>query len=125
MIKGDFNKQLLNHAGLSALVGDDIFPVIGGTNQTMPAVMYRFERDDEKDMGGTVMIERYQVSISVVSEKYIEALNISKQVEQALTLSDGLLNGTPVSLCQFEGDAEDFNEELQAYVINLNYTLIP
>lgn len=124
LIKNEFNAHLKAHAGLAGLVGDDIFPHVGTKDQAMPAVMYGFDADNEIDLSGNVVLERYQVQISVVSKSYAQADEIAAQVKDALNIINGDLHNTNIQLCQFSSESESFDEELDAYVLTLNFSLV-
>ena len=125
MIKQDFNQHLLAYTPLTDLVDDDIYPIVGGAGQAMPAVMYSFDSEHETDLQGDTVLERYQVQLNAVAKDYAEANGIACQVIQALKLNNNLLNNNPVQLCRFDSENESFDTELDAYIVTTTYTLIP
>jgi len=123
-IKNEFNAYLKAHVGLSGLVGANVFPHVGKTDQAMPAIMYGFDSDNENDLEGNVVLERYQVQANIVDKSYANANDIADQLKQALNIINSNLNNTVVQLCKFDSESESFDEELDAHVLSLNFTLI-
>lgn len=124
-IKNEFNEHLKAHAGLAGLVAGNVFPHVGKTDQTMPAIMYGFESDNEVDLAGSVVLERYQVQANIVDKSYANANDIADQLKQALSIINGNLNLTIIQRCKFDSESESFDEELDAHILTLNFTLIP
>lgn len=85
MIEKAIFDTLRNHAGLSAIIGQRIFPVVLPQNGTFPAITYQISgTDPENDLDGYTGLNNLRVQLVCWAESYLEATNVSKQAALAM-----------------------------------------
>jgi len=119
--------QLVNTAGLVALVGARIFPVILEQDIDFPAVTYqRLGSSPIHASGSDATLRDVTMGIAVVADQYEDAKNVQAQVEVALTDFSGEMGGTggvQVQRCFIENIAEDFSDDIRAYIVTLEFSV--
>jgi hypothetical protein len=107
--------RLKNYAGLAALVGDRIEPVIFPREYPMPAVTYRRGRTLPRDsqMGVDSGIARPWFEVRGYAESYTGARNIAKQIRLALERWMDDANG--VGDTYIKDEFEDYDPEVNLY----------
>lgn len=85
MIEQDVYTQLSNHAGLTALVGVKIYPLIAPQGAQAPFVVYqKVSRIPAYSHSGYSTYQKVRLQISCFAETYLEAKNIAAQVVDAM-----------------------------------------
>lgn len=76
---------LKNCAGLSALVGDRIYPVRAPQGVTAPFCVYtKISNNRQYAMGGYANVQRHRFQVSCYGATYSSAKNVAAQVTAAL-----------------------------------------
>lgn len=111
---------LSNDAGVAALVGDRIYPVLAHQEAAFPFIVYRKKIDPDDVKGVVNKQDTLTIEISVVSKKLDEADNIQQVVRAALD------NTTPGSLEGFTvGKIHFVTQDMELYDMDENLYIIP
>lgn len=85
MIEETLYSYLSGHAGLSALVGNRIYPVVAPQGVTKPyCVCKKVSNARQYAMGGIVAAQRHRFQVSCFGTTYSSAKNVAAQVTAAL-----------------------------------------
>lgn len=87
---------LKSYAGLSALVGTRIYPLVLPQNPTLPAVTYfKVSRAGERTLGGpNPVLKQVRIQFSCWGSTYRSAKDVAEQVMMALQDYTGTMGGT-------------------------------
>ena len=99
---------LLNYAGLTALVGDRIYPLIRTQGSEPPALTYQKISDSKKAAGTGIRTARFQ--ISCIAATALQASTIAVQVKAAFDGKHETISGVDV-FNSFDEDASDFYDD--------------
>jgi len=88
--------HLKAHAGLSALIGTRIYPLVLPQNPTLPAITYqKISRVGERAMSSpTPRVARARFQISCWGTSYASVKDVAEQVKAALQDYSGLMGGS-------------------------------
>jgi hypothetical protein len=123
VIEQALNAHLKANIVLTALVGTAVFPIVGGRDQEMPAITYAVDLDHDFDLDGSVALERYQIRVSAVAQQYELASGIADAVRDSLNIQNAMLDTVLIQLCKFDAQTPAYSDELDAYIITINFTL--
>ncbi len=89
-IEADLFAALTGHAGLSALVGSRVYPLILPQNPTYPAVTYqRISTPMAQVVTGAVAAASTRFQVNVWANTYSSAVNVAAQIRAALLAMTG------------------------------------
>jgi hypothetical protein len=105
-LSADFYSRLISHAGLSALVGDRIYPLVLPQNTALPAVVYQRISGQRiqnltRDTGGP---QRIRVQLTAWAEDVDTANSVAEQVRQAMEAATGWRALHALDVEQYEPD---------------------
>ena len=118
-------------AGVSALVGTRIYPVMIPQTSAFPAIVYIVSttpKDKQKDKVSDKDIE--SVSFTFLADyqqgadAYTKTTGIDAAVRTALDFVEGTAAGVTVVACHYDGSKDVFNEERMLIGKEANYTFI-
>ena len=109
--------ELRSHAGLSALIDDRVYPRQIPQDQQLPAIAYfRASTGDNSTLAcGDSDLVTARIQIDVVSESYLEAKSVAKQVRKAM--SDASLFK---SVKQQDKDMPGMNPDYHSVMLEFN-----
>jgi len=118
---------LTNCAGLTALVGDRIYPIILPQKISFPAVTYqRISGIREYSQSGPSGLAHPRFQFSCWAKKYQEAKAIAEQVRLALDGYKGMMggpDGVRVDAVYIEDDHDIYDPETKIYHIALDVVI--
>ena len=101
--------RLSGHAGLSALIGDRIYPVKLPQSPVYPAIIYEARGGDRlHNMGVDAGIRRPIFQIACVAATYDAATNVGEQVIAALSRFRGTVGGIVIQDVLMIDEPDDF-----------------
>ncbi len=101
--------RLSGHAGLSALVGDRIYPVKLPQSPVYPAIIYESRGGDRlHNMGVDAGIRRPIFQIACFAATYDAATNVGEQVIAALSRFRGTVGGIVIQEILMIDEPDDF-----------------
>lgn len=123
MIEEALYTHLTTHAGLTALVGDRVYPLALPGGVTLPAVTYqRISGPRERSHDGRRLAHpRYQVT--VWAETYLAARAVAEQVRLALDGFVGQLGGTVQATALLEDDRELRDPQTTWVQVPIDFTI--
>lgn len=124
MLGKEIGNILDSHAGLTALVGTNIFATIMPQSQTPPGVVYQIQSWPEYTKSGPAYW-RAMVSVLIVAKDYATCLQIVEQVIAALDCNTGTFGSVQITSSRINDKiVEDYNDELgeHAHVIPFEVT---
>jgi hypothetical protein len=118
--------RLRAFAGLTALVGTKIYPVVMPQGTVLPAVTYRRTAGPRvQNLAGSSGLARPVIAVDVFAASYSSAKAIGEQVRLALSDQGGSWGSCTVQNCVFLGDrdvADDLEQEAPSvYRVSLEF----
>lgn len=124
-IQNHIYTRLSTYAGLTALVGTRIYPVVAPESPAYPLVIFDLIAPNKpKTSGGTSgnHIEAlYQVSCW--ADTYASARAVAAQIVAALEDYAGTSDSTTIQMCYYESEREDFEPTTKKYSIPIDFTI--
>lgn len=118
-------------AGVSALVGTRIYPVMIPQTSAFPAIVYIVSttpKDKQKDKVSDKDIESVSFTFFADyqqgADAYTKTTGIDAAVRTALDFVEGTAAGVTVVACHYDGSKDVFNEERMLIGKEANYTFI-
>ena len=103
---------LSTNAGVSAVVGDRIFPQVIPQGKELPAISYMKEvasPENSLDGPGSIEIQRYE--IKMYSRSYPELETLVNAARSALDFAAGTFNGVILDGCSFITERDAYSED--------------
>ncbi|MDR1556797.1 MAG: DUF3168 domain-containing protein [Tannerellaceae bacterium] len=109
---------LLNNTAVADIAGDKIFPNIVTKDITFPFIVYetKFTTDRTKDGG---LADSVDVTISVVSDRHIESIELGEAVRSALDFQKSAEHGVQLCVCT-SGESFAVNETTTVQELTFN-----
>ena len=118
-------------AGVSALVGSKIYPVIIGEKVALPAIQYMVDavpKDTQKDKASDydkeTVVFHFWADALQGGNGYDSVCNIDAAVRTALDFVSGTAAGVTVEHCHYDGSKDVFTEDRMAIGRQATYTFI-
>ena len=116
-IEQDVHAALAGHAGLTALVGDRIYPVVLPEGVSYPAVRYqRIGGGPLQHTGGDSGLENARIQIDVWAKRYAQAKDTAEQVRAAIRTATAF---KAVSVAEVDG----YEDDTRTFRVTLDYSL--
>ena len=110
MIETYLFSLLSSSAGITAITGPRIYPLLLPTDVAMPAIHYSFVGTSSKSTADTTGSQRYRVEVNSWGKTYLDAVTLRSAVIGALhTYNDGYVN------IQLLSEQDLFDHELEEY----------
>lgn len=117
-IESSLYARLTAHAGVSALVGTRIYPLLMPQTPVLPAITYqRISAEHIASIGGHSGLENPRIQIDIWALSYNTSKALAAQVRAALTES---MDGFAALLLT---DLDDYEPETRIYRCSLDFSL--
>ncbi len=124
MIEEALYTHLISHAGLTAIVGNRIYPVLLPQDVTFPAVTYqRISTVREYAQEGPSGLAHPRFQFSCWAETYEEAKAVAEQIRFALSGYKGTINNVRIDAVYIEDDNDIYDPETNIYHVALDATI--
>lgn len=121
--QADFYAWLDAQAGVTAIVGDRIYPLRLPQEVVYPAI--RFERDGDAeslDFAGQGGLHRTEIQLDALAETHAAAVDLAAAVRTALLNFRGAMGSTFVTHTQIETTFDTWEESLDVYRVSQAWT---
>lgn len=117
-IETEFRSALVQHAGLAALVGDRIYPVIAPDEVDKPYLVYHVIGGIPLvSFSGVNVIKNERIQVTAWARTYAEIRAIHEQVRAAL-LASAILSIVPL-----DDGIDDYEQDTKLYGIRSDYSV--
>ena len=108
--------HLSSHAGLTALVGDRIYPLVLPQKVALPAVVYQRISLWQTYTHNGASLARPRFQNTCVGRTYAEAHDVAAQVRDALSGYRGMMGSVAVEAAFIDNEREDYEPETDSYI---------
>lgn len=112
---------MLNHAGLTDLIGTRVFPLTLGDRNTLPAVTYQKVSDVKGPAGTGIRTTRFQVSC--IAETLLVAKEVAVQIKAAFNRRHETISGVNVFNSSDDDEADSYDAETGLYRVLVDVVL--
>lgn len=124
MLEKAIYSYISTYPGLTALVGNRIYPLVIPQNPTYPAVAYsRVSRVYEKDLSGTAW-NQSRMQFSVYARKYSDAKAVVEQIRAAFRDYRGKINGIDVMLADISNEVDLYEPDTALFHVSIDILII-
>lgn len=117
--------HLEGHAGLSALVSNRVYPMVGRQNTTLPYATYQLIDGESLARHGGQMGKANPVfQITVWASTYATAKAVAEQVKLAMIAFIGTFSGIVVDAVDISGARDMVDDETRALGVSRDFSLI-
>lgn len=115
---------LSTNAGVSAIVGNKIFPVVIEQEKQPPAITYRLSGKSPNETKTAVSsLDRPQVEITAVSVKYEQLDDMAEKIRLAIDGKKGVFGGVNITNSYYIDEEDDYDQEARAYLRVLTFQI--
>ncbi|MGB9780621.1 DUF3168 domain-containing protein [Caldanaerobacter sp.] len=108
------------HAGVTALVGNRIYPLLLPQNPTYPAIVYsRVSRIYEKDLSGTVW-NQSRIQFSCYAKKYSEAKAVAEQLRSAFRDYRGKIGDIDIMVADVTNEIDLYEPDTALFNVSID-----
>jgi len=111
---------LTGDTSVSSYVGTKIFPLVIPENTETPVIVYERRGDPEYNKDSVAMYNTL-VYITIISDKYTEAINITQAVSDRLENYNGVLFGMNIRDVEVTNVQEVYTEDKYVQEISFNF----
>lgn len=122
MIEEALYTYLIAHAGLSALVGDRVYPLVAPQDATYPLVVYqRISGIRIHSHSGPSGLASPRFQFSAWGESFSDAKNVAEQVRLALDGYAGTMGSLAVGACLIATELDQYEPDTGLYRTILDF----
>ena len=123
MIGIAINYLLKQSLALYQLVGDKIYPLAIEEDVTLPGVLYRVVSTTPEYTKDGLAEETHAIEVVSYALTYINALNVSQEVRNALELKKGTFSSIHIVSSRINSIEESYDFDQNVYFSKINLTI--
>lgn len=123
-LEKDIHTRLKTFATLSAYTSDRIYPVKFPQNCVKPAIAYKqINESHAHAMGTDGTFESSTYRFIVLSDDYLEAKDVAKEIKNALSRWSGQQTNVYIYNSFFRNQSDDFEDETLDFIVALDFLI--
>lgn len=112
-------ERLVGDAGVAAVVGTRVLPLLAVLDTELPCVVYQVGIDDEGE--GTAPVQRCTVTVNCLAHDEEQAHDAAVAVDAALNGYSGAAGGVRLSALVRGGSQDEYDEEINVWRRTLTF----